>query len=79
MMREEARGEKAEIEIKSQRKGKQSLLGRAQTKRVGKRDKETEEESNHLKGLKVSVRLTHFPAAKMEAKVSSSCVCRDER
>ncbi len=73
------RGEKAEIEIKRQRKGKQSRLGRAQTKRFRERDKGTEEESNHLRGLKVSVRLTHFPAAKMDAKVSSSCVRRDER
>ena len=42
-------------------------------------DKATEEESNHLRGLRVSVRLTHCPAAKTSARVSSSCVCTDER
>lgn len=43
------------------------------------RDKATEEGSNHLKGLRVSVRLTHCPAAKTSARVSSSRVRTDER
>lgn len=43
------------------------------------KDKETEEESNHLKGLEVSVRFTHCPTAQMNARVGSCRVCGDER
>lgn len=62
-----------------QRKRKRAWLEWAQAKRGREMGKETEEESNLLKGLKVWVGLTHHPLAKMNAHVSSSCVCRDER
>lgn len=62
-----------------QRKRKRAWLEWAQAKRGREMGKEAEEESNLLKGLKVWVGLTHHPLAKMNAHVSSSCVCRDER
>ena len=78
MMRaeEKMRSENAEMEIKIQRRRSESLRN-MDTGR--EKDKETEEESNHLKGLKVSVRFTHCPAAQMNARVSSCRVCRDEK
>lgn len=70
--------------IKDEREGnRETGLERAQTKRrlerEKERDKATEEESNHLRGLRVSVRLTHCPAAKTSARVCSSHVRTDER
>lgn len=57
-------------------RSKQTRLGRARTKRGRKRDKETEEESNHLKGLKVSVRLTHsLSCGKAECEGLAPAVC----
>ena len=64
------------MDEKEEEKQTERQLGKQETKRGREKYNGTEEESNHLKGLKVSVRLTHCPAAKMNARVSSSCVCR---
>lgn len=42
-------------------------MERTVSKAAREKNKGTEEESNHLKGLEVSVRLTHCPLAKMNA------------
>lgn len=66
-------GIKGEIK-KSQRQGNREV------RKAREKDKEAEKESNHLTGLKVSVRLTYSPEAKtmQELVVAVSAGMKDE-
>lgn len=71
--------ERADIEIRIKTRRRGNWLEWTPPKRGRQKDKATDEKSNHLKGLRVSVRPTFCPTAKMNARVSSYCVCKDER
>lgn len=59
---------------------KESGAGKQRGKRATEKDKEAEQESNHLTGLKVSVRLTYSPEAKtmQELVLAASAGMKDE-
>lgn len=54
--------------------------GNREERKAREKDKEAERESNHLTGLKVSVRLTYSPEAKtmQELALAASAGMRDE-